>query len=185
MRCSSSEKRLDEYVEGGLTPRDRSLVEAHVADCAAGTSLLEELRVIDALLITPRTLEPAANFTFKVMAEVRCMPQPHVHRTPALAVLVTYVVFAWLTIGAFALFARGAALTALTSIRTWVAGVVGSVDSIARATGHVFGHQIFDVTAAMGAVLALDAVLAAALVMLYGFVRSRRRLGMSVVEIDR
>ncbi|MBD5635845.1 MAG: sigma-70 family RNA polymerase sigma factor, partial [Candidatus Eremiobacteraeota bacterium] len=110
MRCSSCEKRLDAYVDGSLSPRERTQVAAHVAACPACASLLEEFRVIDALLVTPRTLEPAANFTFKVMAEVRCLPRPHAHRSPALAVLGTYVVFAWVTIGAFLIFARGAAL---------------------------------------------------------------------------
>jgi anti-sigma factor RsiW len=184
MRCSFSENRLDEFVDGTLSARDRALVAAHVADCAPCTSLLEELRVIDALLITPRTLDPAPNFTFKVMADVRGLPRPHVHRTPALAVLGTYVVFAWITIGAYVVFARGAAVATLATLGAWFARIHGVADSITRATGHVFGRQVFDVTAAMGAVLALDAVAALSLVALYGFVRSRR-MAISVGEIDR
>jgi hypothetical protein len=84
MRCSSFEPLLDEYVDGVLAPREHALVAAHVAGCASRAGLLEELRVIDALLLTPRALEPAPNFTFKVMAEVRSLPAPAVHHVPTL-----------------------------------------------------------------------------------------------------
>ena len=174
MRCSSSEKRLDAYVEGTLSPRERALVSAHVATCPSCAILLEEFRAIDALLITPRTLEPAPNFTFKVMAEVRCIPAPHVHRTPALAVLGTYVVFAWVTLGAFLIFAHGAALASFAWLNASLARAGAVAGSVAAATGHVFGRQTFDVTAAMGGVLAADVAVAAALFGAYSLVRARR-----------
>jgi anti-sigma factor RsiW len=183
MRCSSSEALLDAYVEGTLDPRRRALVAAHLATCDGCTSLLEEFRVIDALLLKPRTLEPAANFTFKVMAEVRDMPRPHVHRVPTLAVLGTYVVFAWAILGAFFLFARGQALAAFAAAGAWVASVNAGFASLARATGHVFGRHTVDVTAAMGSVLAADAVVAAALFALYNVIRSRR-LAAERIEVS-
>jgi anti-sigma factor RsiW len=174
MRCSSSEARLDAYVEGTLPPRERALVAAHVAACPACATLLEEFRVIDALLVTPRTLEPAPNFTFKVMAEVRALPQPHVHRTPALAVLATYVAFAWAALGAFFFFARGAALAAFAALDQRLVLVERVFSALASATGHVFGSQTFDVTAAMGGLLALDVLAAAALFGGYALLRTRR-----------
>jgi anti-sigma factor RsiW len=174
MRCSSSEALLDAYVEGTLDPRRRTLVTTHLATCDGCTSLLEEFRVIDALLLKPRTLEPAANFTFKLMAEVRDMPRPHVHRVPTIAVLGTYVVFAWAILGAFFLFARGEALAAVASVGAWFASANAAFTTLAQATGHVFGRHSVDVTAAMGSVLAADAVAAAALFALYNIIRSRR-----------
>ena len=174
MRCSSSEHRLDAYVGGTLGPRDRARVTAHVVGCAHCTSLLEELRVIDALLLQPRTLEPAANFTFKVMAEVRSLPQPHVHRIPTLAVLGTYVVFAWAIVGASFVFARGSMLATLATLGAWAARTSAAATAIAHATGHVFGRQTFDVTAAMSGVLAADVLAAGAVFALYAAVRARR-----------
>ena len=176
MRCSFSEARLDEYVDGVLPPRDRALVADHVATCAACTSLLEELRVIDALLVTPRTLEPAPNFTFKVMAEVRCMPQPHVHRIPTFAVLGTYVIFAWVTIGAFLIFARPAALGALAALRASLLHASAVGGAVARAVERLFGHQS-ELTAAMAGLLALDVAAAGAIFFLYAVVRARRSAG--------
>ncbi len=183
MHCSFSEKRLDEYVDGTLSPRDRARVAAHVASCSECAALLEEFRVIDALLITPRTLESAPNFTFKVMAEVRSLPQPREHRLPTIAVLGTYVVFAWITIGAFLVFARDAARASFATLDAWLAHAQHVVDAVARGTGHVFGRQTFDVTAAMGGLLALDALALAALFGLYALVRARR-LGGVPVESD-
>jgi anti-sigma factor RsiW len=174
MRCSFSEARLDAYVEGELAPRDRALVAAHVETCEACASLLAELRVIDALLITPRTLEPAPNFTFKVMAEVRCLPQPHVHRVPTFAVLGTYVVFAWVTIGAFLIFARPAARATLAAIEAWLVHLGATAGSIASAVEHVFGRQSVGLTAAMAGLLAADVAAAAAVYGLYAFLRARR-----------
>jgi anti-sigma factor RsiW len=182
MRCSSSEALLDAYVEGELDPRRRALVASHLATCEACTSLFEEFRVIDALLLKPRSLEPAANFTFKVMAEIRDMPRPHVHRVPTLAVLGTYVVFAWAILGAFFLFARGQALEAVAAVGAWFASANAAFASLAHATGHVFGRHSVDVTAAMGSVLAADAVAAGALFALYNIIRSRR-LAAEQVEV--
>jgi hypothetical protein len=45
---------------------------------------------------------------------------------------------------------------------------------VAAATSHVFGRQTFDVTAAMGVVLAADVAVAAALFGAYSLVRARR-----------
>lgn len=174
MRCSFSEANLDAYVEGTLGAGARARVDAHVAECAGCAALLEEFRVIDALLITPRTLEPAPNFTFRVMADVRSVPLPRPHRSPALAVLGTYVLFAWVTIGAFAIFAHAAAVATLAALGATLVRVGTAFGTVAGAVGHVFGRQAFDVTTAMSAMLALDVVAAAAIFGLYAFLRARR-----------
>ncbi|HMD02068.1 MAG TPA: zf-HC2 domain-containing protein, partial [Candidatus Baltobacteraceae bacterium] len=84
MRCSSFEPLLDDFVDGTLDSKNRNHVATHLEGCESCSALLRELRVIDALLLTPRLLEPAQNFTFKAMADVRAIPQPHAHRLPAL-----------------------------------------------------------------------------------------------------
>jgi anti-sigma factor RsiW len=174
MRCSFSEAHLDEYVDGTLDARDRARVAQHLADCPACTALLEEFRVIDALLLTPRSLEPLPNFTFKVMAEVRALPQPRAHHLPTLAVLGTYVVFAWTAIGAMLVFARPAALAMLATLRDGFVAASAAVLALANATEHVFGHQSLEVTTAMARLLALDVVAATLVFGWYGFVRARR-----------
>src|SRR5271170_4067561 len=116
MRCSSSERLLDAFVEGELEPAVRARVTRHVGACGNCAGILEELRVIDALLITPRRLEPAPNFTFKAMAEIRSLPLPHrhAHRLAPWPVLAAYLLFGWLAIGAFLTFGGTAAHAAVT-----------------------------------------------------------------------
>jgi len=173
MHCSYFKTRLDAYVDGELAPRERALVAAHVAACAACAALLEELRVIDALLLGPRQLEPAANFTFNVMAEARSLPQPRAHRTPALPVLVTYVVFSWATIGAF-LWWGGSAARAMLAMLGATGQHLGMTFALLTASvAHLFGEQTPDVTRTMGAILGGDMLLAGTIIGFYALRRSR------------
>jgi anti-sigma factor RsiW len=176
MRCSSSKTQalLDEFVDGTLADADHARVEAHVATCDDCASLLEELRVVDALLVAPRVLEPAANFTFAVMADVRTMRAPHPHHRISFAALGTYIVFAWLAIGAFLFFGGHAARAALASLGALGGVAIHGSAILARAGGHVFGAHTLDITAAMGAVLGFDLVAAAAVYVAFNYVRSRR-----------
>jgi anti-sigma factor RsiW len=171
MLCSSFEPLLDEYVDGVLAPRDHALVAAHVVDCANCAGLLEELRVIDALLLTPRTLDPAPNFTFKVMAEVRSQPAPAVHRIPTLPVISAYLAFAWTAIALFFFFARNAADGALGTVRAGFAHGLDGFNGLAVATGHLFGPHLTSVTALMFGLLVVDAFAALAI---FGFIYIRR-----------
>jgi anti-sigma factor RsiW len=98
--CSSCEARFERLLEGELSPRDRSEVLAHVDGCVACRETLEELRVVDALLLQPRRVELAANFTFATMAEARNLAPRRPRAAPLGAYLVSYVVGAWLLIGA-------------------------------------------------------------------------------------
>jgi anti-sigma factor RsiW len=184
MRCSSFNTvrpLLDEYVDGTLGPLDGARVEAHVASCDACAALLAELRVIDALLIAPRTVEPAANFTFAVMADVRALPVPHRHHRISLASLGAYLVFAWVAIGGFLFFGGHTARAALASIGASVAGTAAGANSLVRAVGHVFGAQTLGVTAAMGVVLAGDLLAAVAVFGVFATLRARRRAAAAVV----
>jgi anti-sigma factor RsiW len=174
MRCSYFERLLDAYVDGELSPVQRARVTNHVEGCAHCEGLLQELRVIDALLLTPRQLDPAPNFTFKLMAEVRCLPRPHAHHTSLWAVLGAYIVFGWVAIGAFLAFGGASARAAFTGASASFAHVSSSFGTVAVATEHLFGRQAYDVTAAMGGVLAVDLVVASGVVAFYALLRGRR-----------
>jgi len=161
MPCSSFKPLLDEYVDGMLPSRRNALVAAHLEGCAECSALLEELRVIDALLVTPRILEPAPNFTFKVMAEVRALPQPHVHRgAHALGLTAAYLAFAWAFIGAFFLLGDGASHAAWMTLVATATHSGDALNALAAATARFFGPNTFRVTAAMSALLAVDVMLA-------------------------
>ncbi len=175
MHCSSSsEAALDEFLEGTLSPVRHARLAAHLAACDACADLLAELRVVDALLLRPRQFDPAPNFSFKVMAEIRAIPAPQAARPRLFAILATYVVFAWAAIGAFLAFGGASARATLALLGTATSGFSTEVQALASASGHLFGRQWFDVTAAMGALLAIDLVCAAAFVAGYGIVRARR-----------
>jgi hypothetical protein len=98
--CSWCEERFERFLENDLTPAEHAGLRDHLDRCDDCRSLLEELRVVDALLLQPRTIEPAPNFTFKTMADVRAMPPPRVPPSPLPALLVCYLVAVWALIGA-------------------------------------------------------------------------------------
>ena len=158
MRCSSSEPLLDEFVDGTLPLETHARLAAHAEECASCGSLLAELRVIDALLLAPRRLEPAPNFNFAVMAEVRSMPRPHASRFHALPVLGIYLAFAWSVIGFFFIAGKSAAHSALGFVSAAFSGAALSFASVATATSHLLAGQSLEISAAMAAILGFDLV---------------------------
>ncbi|HEY1727948.1 MAG TPA: zf-HC2 domain-containing protein [Candidatus Baltobacteraceae bacterium] len=108
MRCNTSENLFDGLLDGTLSTLQRHNVETHLASCARCTSVLEELRVIDALLLTPRLLESVPNFTQKTMAEIRTMPapKPAAPRLPLWMAFGFYLLVSWLGIGTWIAFGR-------------------------------------------------------------------------------
>ena len=170
MRCSFFETRLAAYVDGTLAPHARAGLARHLATCPHCTDLLAELRCVDGLLGAPRSSEPPRDFTTDVMGRVRAMPahpEPVRARHRYLRVLAAYVAFGWVTIAAFFAFGGGSARAAL--------GAFGSAATLSAAARHLFGRQTSDVTAGASVVLGLDALLAAALVALYAYLRAARR----------
>ena len=113
MRCNRSEVLFDGLLDGTLTPLECREVERHLDSCARCSSVLEELRVIDALLLSPRVLEPAPNFTFKMMAEIRAVPAPTPQRVHTWLWLGMYLLLSWAAIGAWVAFGRPDAHAAL------------------------------------------------------------------------
>ena len=172
--CSSSDSALDEFLDGTLSPVRHARVSAHVAACEQCTELLVELRVVDALLLGPRQLEPAPNFSFKVMADVRTMPAPHVPRSRTIAIITTYIVFAWAAIGTFLAFGGASARAALAFLLGAATRLGSETQTLAAASGRLYGHRALDVTSAMGALLAVDLVGTALFVTGYLVIRARR-----------
>jgi anti-sigma factor RsiW len=170
--CSSSEDLFEAYLDGTLLPAQRARLLSHLAGCGACKGTLDELRVVDALISSPRHVELPANFTFATMAEVRSLPRPHVSSVPVYAYLVSYLVAAWLLIGAGFLFAstamRAFGETALDVSATFVRvfGLVGHAG--ARVAGD-FGA----LGTLLGAAIVLDVAVVLALVVGFTVVRPR------------
>lgn len=59
MSCADVRARLDGYVDGSLAVRDRTAVEAHLAECASCRAEVDDLhRLIEAASSLPRSITP-------------------------------------------------------------------------------------------------------------------------------
>jgi anti-sigma factor RsiW len=168
MRCSTSEMLFEGLLDGTLSEPRRRMLTGHLEKCSRCTSVLEELRVIDALLITPRTLEPAPNFTFKAMAEIRAMPQPKLlpPRLPLWTLFGFYLAASWIAIAGWFAIGRPDAHAALT----FVQHVVGAFAGVARVVATGFGYGYTGVAGVVTFLLLFDMALLAGVLVL------RRRL---------
>ena len=169
MRCSSCEPLFDRFLEGTLTPRELSEVATHVRLCAHCALLLEELKVVDALLFTTQAAELPLNFTFAVMAEARTLPAPKWREHRIWSFVALYVTAAWVAA------IIGVALSGVSLAK--VAGAVaGGADDFARAIGAGFAGvgQNAPALATFGAgVLFIDLALAAVVAVSYFVIRPR------------
>ncbi len=136
MNCSWCEERFERFLDGLLTAGERARLLGHVDRCAQCGGLLEELRVVDALLLEPRSVELPPNFTVATMADVHAMPLPHARRAPIAASLVAYTVAAWALAGAAVLIAPSAVLAAGEN----AVAAAGTVFAALGGLGHVFVH---------------------------------------------
>lgn len=173
MRCSSCSSLLDRYLEGSLSTPQLLQITAHLGTCAGCAVILEELKVVDGLLATIHTPEPAPNFTFAVMAEVRTMPRPAVSRLNVAALLGTYVVVAWAIIAIWLHIAGITAQTALANTASAFSQLGIGVHLITTGAMNSFGHGAPLVTTFVLGVLALDLAVATGVVIVYGVVRPR------------
>jgi len=181
MNCSSSEEHFEALIDGTLPASLRPELLAHVDRCAACASVLEELRVIDALLLAPREATLAPNFTFRIMAEVAAQPVPRPRRAPLLAFLVSYVVAVWMLFALAELAAGPRTHAFLASLQANVGSLIVVFSGVAQAAGRSVSPGLGSLTALVGGVLALDLALAAAVAVGYFVVRPRlaARLGAS------
>ncbi|MBV8643448.1 MAG: zf-HC2 domain-containing protein [Candidatus Eremiobacteraeota bacterium] len=175
MTCNSSEALFEGYLDDTLLPAQRARLLGHLNSCGSCKGVLDELRVVDALLVSPREVELPPNFTFATMAEVRSLPRPCVPSSSVLAFayLISYLVAAWLLIGAGFLLAgstmRAFGETTLDASEHLMHPLVAIVQSGAHTLGDLgtFG-------AVLGGAIVLDVVVAAA--MIFGVVVVRPRL---------
>jgi len=172
VRCSSCEPLLDRYVEGTLNPREMARVAAHLHVCPRCESLLTELRVVDALLATTKTVELAPNFTFAVMADVRTIPMRK-HRPLSLwAVLSLYIAGAWIALmGLYIGF--GGRVPYLAAVSHAIGAAATQSFGALLATARSLSPATPLVLAGSIGVLLLDAVLLAGALLLYRAARLR------------
>lgn len=173
MSCSSSERLFEGYLDNTLAPAQRARLLAHLSSCGRCKGVLDELRVVDALIASPRHVELPENFTFATMAEVRSLPRPHASSVPAYAYLVSYLAAAWLLIGAGFLLAS----SAMRAFGETALDVSANFAHIVGLVGHAGTRVLGDfgsLGALFGAAMLLDVTVALALIV--GFVIVRPRL---------
>ena len=172
MSCSSSEDLFEAYLDGTLLPAQRARLLAHLAGCGPCKGVLEELRVVDALISSPRHVELPANFTFATMAEVRSLPRPQTTSVPVYAYLVSYLVAAWLLIGAGFVFAAPAMRALGGSALDASASLVRVFGSVGHAGARIAG-DFGALGTLLGAAIVLDVAVVLALVVGFTVVRPR------------
>ncbi len=137
MNCCWCEERFERLLDGLLTAAETARLRAHVDACDPCRGLLEELRVVDALLLEPRAVDLPANFTFATMADVRALPQPHVAPPPVAACLASYLVAAWSLTGAAFLIAPSAVRAAGETARDGAATVLVALGALCHVAVHI------------------------------------------------
>ena len=172
MRCSSCELLLDRYVEGTLSPHQMLRMSEHVKRCTACAGLLTELRVVDALLATTAPVELAPNFTFAVMAEVRGTSIARNRSRSAWSMLAFYLIAAWIAISAGVAFFGHRIAAIGAGAEAFRGSLSHGFDAIA-GTAHALGPATPAVVGIVTVVLALDIVLALAIVLYYSSIRPR------------
>jgi hypothetical protein len=172
--CDWCEERFERFIDGVLSDGERARLLLHVDRCTNCCGLLEELRVVDALLLAPRSVELPQNFTSATMADVRAMPLPRALRAPITASLVAYIVGAWSLAGAAFVIAPNAVLTAGAN----ALAVSGTVLATIAGLGHVFAHvgdrgDMSSWTAVAGRVIIADGLVLVAVAAALRVVRPR------------
>jgi hypothetical protein len=157
VRCSWFEPLLDDHLEGTLRPREARRVAAHLRACPGCARLLDELRVVDALLTTARAPGVAGDITAAVVSATAAT-QPHARRRLRLSVaLLLYLLAAWVL--AAAAFLRLPDLAQLGSASMFFAQRdLAALGAATRALAPVTPLA----AAAVTAVLLIDVVLLAA-----------------------
>ena len=173
MRCSSCSSLLDRYLEGSLRAAQLLQITAHLGTCATCTEILEELKVVDGLLATIGPPEPAPNFTFAVMAEVRAMPHPVAPRMNIAALLGTYIVVAWAIIAIWLRVAGVTVQTAMANTSAAFAQAGNGLHDITTGAMNSFGRGAPLLTTFVMGILALDLAVAAGVAIVYMYVRPR------------
>jgi predicted anti-sigma-YlaC factor YlaD len=173
MSCNSAEALFDRFLDGALAGAQHERLVTHVDRCSDCRGMLEELRTIETLLVAPRRIELAPNFTFATMAEVRTLRPPLHHRAPLRAYLVSYVVAAWLIAGAASLLAPQTMHAIVGTTLDIARNIADAIGGLGAVIGRLFGRGGSVLGAMLGALLALDAILVAGFGLALRYVRPR------------
>jgi anti-sigma factor RsiW len=173
MNCSSAESLFERFLDGDLTNAQRAEFDVHIDACAGCRSVLDELRVVDALLTTPRQVPLAPNFTFATMAEARALRAPACYRPPIRAYLVSYLAAAWLIAGAALLFAPQAMHALSGTVLDVARSIADAIGGLGTMLARLFGRGGNVLTALLGALLALDVLLVTGFGFALKYVRPR------------
>jgi anti-sigma factor RsiW len=168
---------LDQYVEATLPPRQMLAVAGHLQACPACEALHRRLRIVDGLLHTRTMLDLEPGFSRTVMAQVRTMPVPRVHRRAVWMIALFYLICAW--------------AAALTVMFAWprahlaTGALASTASSLWAAIAHGV-HALWPVTPlafvfVLG-MLSIDAVLLAAIYVFYRTVRPRLAEHLAATE---
>ncbi|HLY03747.1 MAG TPA: hypothetical protein VKR56_14780 [Candidatus Cybelea sp.] len=179
MRCCSCEPLLDDYLEATLSRRQMRDVALHLGSCPACSPLLEELRVVDALLATARSPgRVGSGFTAAVVSATAASP-PHPARRIALWLpLLAYLLAAWALLAFAALDAHGLA-GLFEQLAVWGKGGFAAIAAGLRAVAPAAGVA----AAAVTGVLLVDLLLLAGTV--YGYRRLRPILSVYLARGSR
>lgn len=161
MNCNWCEERFERLLDGLLTPGEVARLRAHVDACDACRGLLEELRVVDALLLGPRAVDLPANFTFATMADVRALARPCVPAPPIAATLTAYLVAAWSLIGAAFLISPATLIGASETARASAATVLVALGALGHVIAHVGDRTTIGSWTLAAGVAAVDGLLLA------------------------
>ncbi|MEO6913070.1 MAG: zf-HC2 domain-containing protein [Candidatus Baltobacteraceae bacterium] len=173
MHCSSCERVLERYLDGTLHRRRTIAVDRHLAVCASCKALLTELKVVDGLLATVGTPQPAPNFSFAIMAEARSLAAPRSRRAPLWPLLGLYVTIAWILAAAW-LSVSGGDIRVLAQHGFGVtASAFSGLSSAAVSAFHGLGHGAPLIGIFVAGVLILDLALAIGVFIVYRVVRPR------------
>jgi len=170
--CSSSEALFEAYLDHTLIPAQRARLLAHLNGCGGCKGMLEELRVVDAPLAGPRMVGLPENFTFATMAEVRSLPRPHVSHAPVFAYMVSYLVAAWLLIGAGFLLASSTLHAIGETILDLSREVLRTFGSLGYAGSRLVG-DFGSLGTFVGAAVVLDIAVALTLIVGVAIIRPR------------
>jgi anti-sigma factor RsiW len=159
-------------LDGALSGRTHSGLTAHLERCSDCTGLLEELRIVDALLLRVPVAELPDDFTQRTMAQVSACAPPRPASIPVVELLTAYLSAAWLMV-AFALVFDGAQARAVlaAAFGLW-SREVAALGSLGHGLFHSFEASLSGLTAVSVGTLALDVVAGLALIAVYRALRS-------------
>jgi anti-sigma factor RsiW len=158
-------------LDGALTSRTQAALCAHLDRCSECTGLLEELRVVDALLLRTNVLELPENFTAQTMAAVAPLPAPRPAQRALWGLLGAYLATAWLMIALALVFDGAQARAVLGGAFSIAGGEIAALGSLAHGLLRTFDSSLSSLTAVSIGALALDVIVGIALVMGYRAMR--------------